>query len=265
VILRGEKIKYFSCAREANLCVVVEEVEGKQILTTFDPVNGRGEKLPGDYAPFGRGILSPQGRIVEKMKAGPDGLYVRVRSLPKGPTEEVTFKNLTSTYQFVGWSLDGKGMYLYTGAPLRGTSVYAGLNGETHDLWKRGSGPGFWLITPFRRPTGGISPSRSGRMNQTPGCWRIFRRVASDEYAVFVAQTLPFPRSAALKTGFSLVNIQTRRPPKKQGLRYRTIAPIDEVWEALGELINARAPVRSGKNHSARQTSEDSVRSGPRA
>ena len=44
LVLRGEKIKNFSCAREANLCVVVEEVEGKQILTTFDPLKGRGRK-----------------------------------------------------------------------------------------------------------------------------------------------------------------------------------------------------------------------------
>ena len=52
-VLSGEKIKYFSCAREANLCVVVEEVEGKQILTTFDPVKGRGEKLPiSDFPNF---------------------------------------------------------------------------------------------------------------------------------------------------------------------------------------------------------------------
>ena len=41
----------------------LEEVEGKQILTTFDPLKGRGERLPGsDYPRFGRGILSPQGR-----------------------------------------------------------------------------------------------------------------------------------------------------------------------------------------------------------
>jgi eukaryotic-like serine/threonine-protein kinase len=155
VVLSGEKIRNFSCASEANLCVVVEEMEGKQILTTFDPLKGRGERLPGsDYPRFGRGILSPQGKIVEKVKSGPDGLYIRVGSLPKGPTQEITFKNLTSTYQFFGWSLDGRGIYLYTGAPLRGTTVYAGLNGETHILWKRGSGPGFWFDYPVPSPDG---------------------------------------------------------------------------------------------------------------
>jgi serine/threonine protein kinase len=75
-VLSGEKIKNFSCAREANLCVVAEEVEGKQVLTKFDPLNGRGEKLPMSDYPESRTILSPQGRLVENMKSGPDGLYI---------------------------------------------------------------------------------------------------------------------------------------------------------------------------------------------
>jgi len=155
LVLSGKKIRNFSCASEAHLCVVGEEVEGKQVLTTFDALKGRGGKLPAsDYPQFGRGILSPQGRVVEKLKSGPDGLSVRVRSLPKGPVEEFTFKNLTGVYEFSGWSLDGKGMYLYTGAPLRGKSVYAGLNGETRVLWKRGSGPGFWFDYPVPSPNG---------------------------------------------------------------------------------------------------------------
>jgi eukaryotic-like serine/threonine-protein kinase len=155
LVLRGEKIKNFSCANKANLCVVVEEVEGKQILTTFDPLKGRGDRLPVlDYPTFGRGILSPEGRLVEKVTPGPHGLHIRVRSLTTGSIEERTFKNLTSVYEFVGWSIDGRGIYLYTGAPMRGTCVYAGLNGETYVLWKRDSGPGFWFDYPVPSPNG---------------------------------------------------------------------------------------------------------------
>ena len=85
LVLTGEKIRNFSCAREAKLCVVVEEVEGKQVLTTFDPLKGRGEKLPlSDYPQFGGGILSPQGQLIDKMKSGPEGLTIRVRSLTGG-------------------------------------------------------------------------------------------------------------------------------------------------------------------------------------
>jgi eukaryotic-like serine/threonine-protein kinase len=157
LVLTGEKIKNFSCAREANLCVVAEEIAGKQILTTFDPSKGRGEKLPqSDYPNFGRGILSPQGRLIEKMKQGPEGLHVRVRSLREGAVEEVTFKNLIGVYQFTGWSLDGKGIYLYPsgwGGEDK-SSIYAGLNGETHILWKRATGPGNDFDYPIPSPDG---------------------------------------------------------------------------------------------------------------
>ena len=157
-IERGE-IKNFSCAREANLCVVVEEVEGKQILTTFDPLKGRGEKLPtSDYPQFERGILSAQGRIVEKLRAGPDGLSVHVHSLPKGPAEEITFKNLIDEYEFYGWSLDGKGnLPIHGWGSGRQSSIFAGLNGETHILWQRRPGPGFDFGLPIPSPDGRYS------------------------------------------------------------------------------------------------------------
>lgn len=157
LVLTGEKIKSFSCAREANLCVVAEEVEGKQVLSTFDPLKGRGEKLPMTDCPdFERGILSSQGRLIEKMKSGPDGLYLRVRSLRGGPVQEITFKNLNGDYQFQGWSFDGKGIYLGDESlSLFATVVYAGLDGQSQVLWKTGLNPGWrGLDVPVASPDG---------------------------------------------------------------------------------------------------------------
>jgi eukaryotic-like serine/threonine-protein kinase len=158
LVLRGEKIKNFSCAREAKQCVVVEEVAGRQILTTFDPLKGRGEKLPmSDYPQFARGILSPQGRLIDKMKSSPEGLRIGVRSLTGESVEEFTFKNLTGDYQFYGWSADGKGIYIGMGW---GSSsdflpvLYAGLSGHSQVLWKRQSGPGAWFDYPIPSPDG---------------------------------------------------------------------------------------------------------------
>ena len=156
-MLTGEKIKNFSCAREANLCVVAEEVAGKQILTTFDPLKGRGEKLPqSDYPDFRRGILSPQGRLIEKIKQGPEGLHIRVRSLTGGTVEEITFKNLTSEYHFQGWSLDGKAIYIndWPYFVLDFTALYAGLDGHIQVLWKRGTSPGHSFDYPIPSPDG---------------------------------------------------------------------------------------------------------------
>jgi len=156
-VLSGEKIKNFSCAREAKLCVVAEEVEGKQVLTIFDPLKGRGEKLPLlDYPNFEGGILSPQGRLIEKMKSGPDGLYIRVRSLTGGPVEEITFKKLTREYHLQGWSLDGKAIYVYDCPTLESdfTALYVGLDGHSQVLWKRGTSPGWTFGPPIPSPNG---------------------------------------------------------------------------------------------------------------
>jgi Tol biopolymer transport system component len=157
LVLSGEKIRNFSCAREAKLCVVAEEVEGKQILTQFDPLKGRGEKLPwSDYPNFEWGILSPQGGLIEKMKPGPDGLHIRVRWLAGKPAEEIVFKSLTGDdYQLSGWSPDGQTIYLQerlSGWSVDGQAIYlqewgvpsdsyfrmlfAGLDGHSYVEWQ---------------------------------------------------------------------------------------------------------------------------------
>jgi len=156
-VLSGENIRNFSCAREAKLCVVAEEVEGKQVLTRFDPLTGRGEKLPFPDCPWSRTILSPQGRLVEKMKSGPEGLYVRVQSLTGGAAQEVTWKQLTRDYQLMGWSRDGKGIYVHDwGHTLEAdfTALYLGLDGRSQVLWKRGTSPGWSFDAPVPSPNG---------------------------------------------------------------------------------------------------------------
>jgi Tol biopolymer transport system component len=162
VVLRGEKIRYFSCAREANLCVVVEEVEGDQVLTTFDPLKGRGEQLLiSGFPEFSDNqnvvtarILSPQGRLLEKMKSGPEGLRLQVRSLKGAAVQEVVFKNLTGDYQFNGWSFDGKGIYITEWNFSDFTLLYAGLDAHSQVLWKRGTSPGWSLHYPIPSPDG---------------------------------------------------------------------------------------------------------------
>jgi len=154
-VLSGEKIKNFSCAREANLCVVAEEVEGKQVLAKFDPLKGRGEKLPMAEVPEAT-ILSPHGRLIEKMKSGPEGLYIRVRSLAGGPVQELTFKNLTREYHLQGWSLDGKGIYVFDwpGLASEFTALYLALDGYSHVFWNRGTSAGWSSDGPIFSPDG---------------------------------------------------------------------------------------------------------------
>jgi hypothetical protein len=138
------------------LCVVAEEMEGKQVLSTFDPLKGRGELPQSDYPNFGRGILSPQGRLIDKMKQGPEGLHIRVRALTGEPVEEITYRNLTREYSFKGWSLNGKAIYITDRSPFESdfTVFYVGLDGHSRVLWKRGTSPGHSFDYPVPSPDG---------------------------------------------------------------------------------------------------------------
>jgi len=163
-VLTGKNIKDFSCARAAALCVVVEEAEGKQVLTIFDPLKGRGQNLPIlDFPDFTDRVdivtprlLSPQGRLIEKIIPGPEGLRIRVRSLTEETVQEITFKKLIGKYLFSGWSPDGTGVYLtdWGASDSYYRMLFGGLDGHSQVLWKRGTSTGHTVHDPMPSPDG---------------------------------------------------------------------------------------------------------------
>ncbi len=165
--------------------LVAEDVDGEPALNTFDPLKGRGDKLPiSDYRTraasfmpdFGSGILSPHGPIdrQDEIRTG--------RSPHSGPlttrraVENITFKNLTGDYRFYGWSLDGKGMYVGQGSSswdflrcsMQVWMATAKCFGNKDQVRAGGS------TIRFPLPMAVILPSQSVFRNRTPGCWRIF-------------------------------------------------------------------------------------------
>ena len=71
-----------------------------------------------------------------------------------GPAEEITFKNLTGDYGFCGWAFGGKGIYLHQWTPSDWIILYAGLDGHSQVLWKRGMSPGWLIGNPIPSPDG---------------------------------------------------------------------------------------------------------------
>ena len=90
------------------------------------------------------------------MKSGPEGLYVRVQSLTGGASEEMTWKKLTRDYQLMGWSRDGKGIYVHDWHTLEAdfTALYLSLDGHSQVLWKRGTSPGWSVENLIPSPNG---------------------------------------------------------------------------------------------------------------
>jgi len=74
--------------------------------------------------------------------------------LKGGPAEEITFRKLTDDYQFSGWSLDGKGIYVADWARSDFTIHYAGLDGHSQILWKRGTSAGWSFHNTVTSPNG---------------------------------------------------------------------------------------------------------------
>jgi len=75
-------------------------------------------------------------------------------SLTGAPAQEIIFKNLIGEYQFSGWSLDGKGMYLAKLTPSDFMLLYAGLDGHNQVIWKRGTNGGYSIDYPVPSPDG---------------------------------------------------------------------------------------------------------------
>ena len=142
------------CARPpSNLCAVAEVTEDRKevIITSFDPVKGRGTELAQfDLDPDRNGEgwlcdLSPDGTRLA-VSRGPEG-PIRILSLRNQSTQVVQVKELNNLL-LLFWAADGKGLYVSNG----GTLSHMDLQGHVHVLWETRAG-----IQAF-----GI-PSRDGR------------------------------------------------------------------------------------------------------
>ena len=150
-------VSHIFCARPPyNLCAVAEATEDRRqvIITSFDPVKGRGTELARlDLDP----ALNEEGRLCD---ISPDGTRLAVSRGPKGPisilslrgqpTQIVEAEGLNEML-FLCWAADGKGLYISNGVH-GGTLSHVDLQGHADVLWENYGGN--W--------TRGL-PSRDGR------------------------------------------------------------------------------------------------------
>jgi dipeptidyl aminopeptidase/acylaminoacyl peptidase len=112
------------CARRPGApCVVMEKIEGERVLSTFDPIAGRGEEV----ARIGRGLywwwdLSPDGtRIAARVARHRE--EVRIIPLDGGPATEIHIDDPTPDPAAkrpaglfdLAWSSDGQGLFIAWG------------------------------------------------------------------------------------------------------------------------------------------------------
>jgi Tol biopolymer transport system component len=147
----------FHCARApSTLCVVEEQVEKQLVLTSFDPLKGRGREVARvDRNPpsLPEWDISPDGsRIAVGMFSAGEG---RIRIIPVGggPASDIVVEGWTSI-EYVDWSPDGKALYVSSRSPAGTALVRVDLQGRAQRLWGE--------RTPFGESVPG-TPSPDGR------------------------------------------------------------------------------------------------------
>ena len=134
----------FSCARPpSTLCAVAEQTEDRKqmIITSFDPVKGRGPELSRfDIDPdLDLNVdnllwnISPDGTRLVAAR-GPEG-PIQIRSLLGGPTQVIRAKGL-NRMRLLAWAADGKGLFVTNVTNSGGEILHLDLKGNAKVLWK---------------------------------------------------------------------------------------------------------------------------------
>jgi hypothetical protein len=137
-----------SCARApADVCAVAERTEDARqvIVTSFDPVKGRGTELiryaidPND--PWNSARLSPDGSRFAAIVGQDDP--IRVFSLRDRSEQEIPTRSLHSK-GYLNWAADGKGFFITNGIKGGSELTHVDLHGNAKVLWKNMGGNYPW-------------------------------------------------------------------------------------------------------------------------
>jgi Tol biopolymer transport system component len=148
--------RIFCANPPSSLCAIAEATEDRKqvIITSFDPMKGRGTELarfdldPGLNEDGWLCDISPDGTRLA-VSRGPEG-PIRIVSLRGQPSQVIQMNGLNKMLT-LRWAADGKGLYVSNGVH-GGTLSYIDLHGRAHVLW--GNYGGSWTV--------GL-PSRDGR------------------------------------------------------------------------------------------------------
>jgi Tol biopolymer transport system component/DNA-binding winged helix-turn-helix (wHTH) protein len=129
----------FSCARlPATLCVFNEVIGSDSVITSFDPIRGRGREVFREKSSEAGGIggfsLSPEGTRLAITRFDPREGRIRLVSLKDGSSHDVVVEHWNSFFE-LNWAPDGRGLYVSSQAPEGGTVLDIDLQGHARALW----------------------------------------------------------------------------------------------------------------------------------
>jgi Tol biopolymer transport system component len=128
----------FHCPSAATRdCVLAEADQRHVIFYTFDPVQGRRAQVAGiEIEPSNTfWDLSPDGSRIAFTRYDEQSGVIRILPLPGGPTREIRVKGWTS-FEAVAWSLDGRSLFVTSGALTGSRLLQVSPNGAVRVLHK---------------------------------------------------------------------------------------------------------------------------------
>jgi Tol biopolymer transport system component len=126
-------------------CVLFEEDRGGWIISSLDPVRGKGERL--FMAPFDirGGDLSPDGNALALVLEGSRPRNrIRIYSLGGEPQQDVVVEN-ASTLVGLDWAATGTGLFSSNVTPSLSELLFIRLDGTSHVLWSQRGTP-VWAV-----------------------------------------------------------------------------------------------------------------------
>jgi Tol biopolymer transport system component len=152
-LLEAPFISNFQCSRSpAKVCVMSQQMEGRFLLSRFDPLSGDHRSLRSfEQGGIYNWSLSPDGTWLAVVDLNSGG-HIRLLPVAGGVERVLDIKNWSS-FISVDWAADSKALFVSSNPTGRqSTLLYVNLQGAVHPLWKVSSNGASWAI-----------PSRNGR------------------------------------------------------------------------------------------------------
>jgi Tol biopolymer transport system component len=142
----------YSCASQANICVLSEVTRGQRLFSLLDPVKGRGNELAhvASTSDDDSWSLSPDGKSIALISKH-NGSQIQIVNTANGSTHAIELKDWI--LQGVSWSPNNQSLYVsgYSESSWKITSVT--LGGRIKELLEVPNLQG-WLVWPRPSPDG---------------------------------------------------------------------------------------------------------------
>jgi serine/threonine protein kinase len=139
----------YDCASQANVCLLLEIIQGRRVFCLLDPIMGRGPEI-SQTVPTSFWSLSPDGKRVASLSHPDDG-RIQIISTDGGSSHTIELKDWH--LQSIAWSADNQTLFVSALSTLSWAVLRVGLGGELQSLREVPVGQA-WLANPKPSPDG---------------------------------------------------------------------------------------------------------------